>query len=1053
MDGDEPPNSRNARHHRSRQQHLRNREKHSRGQKLGYLDDEGNLISPLHPEVYRSRVEEDEAISRALKDNLNSRYYELVKKNDGRDVEKELKEFIGNKLKEEVAQGMVLDDEDEEDENGDSSEGDEDEEGVEDAVGSNDLDKQKKATRKEKEVEDEFKNQEQSKTAAVDEKMKEFDDLAVFHYPRNATGYYRGLWVRTPVNKTQSDSKSAREDDIAKLIKHDTAKRIPSASEQKDGKEDQTINPTPRNVTVEEVHMWAQTRLQQRKDDVSLLFLPPNMFVEPDKPIAKNSTNATASSTTTTSQSSQKKSFTTSATSPSPINKPPSLSLTKDAGRAAFQLYSRPIPAMNELSVVDGLVKLYDGMTSSFVSRRTDVLLRVRGVMIHGVGKMSLVTSMTSNKYMPDSEQKEIMWKKRRSVLGIRHVEARAEDDFEDEEFHSVDEEEDENMDSEDEDETPASIDQRRRRLQAVVEQLISTSGKQESPSNSDESNTSSDGGIDKMMSQIRTEVMELYSSLFVNDESKIQDAMENRNEELKNSMEEEGWTLIQSLDEGGDDDWSGERSGEDDVNLGNDWSGGDDENSSSDIISDEPENPGDSIIRDEPTQRKLDGMEDDYLVTDNEGEVPEDDGFIERSGTSNVSMPLILGATMNGTDLAFRRSTLTLSATQERSAAPKRYVYPYPYVVDDAEDSIKSASSPATRRLPGREQLLEANAANCEFEINIDIQSTKWTFGEWRQSMEHRLRMGGVFNPYWNIAHSGKNGDIVKLKRSQYLSQLNFLEEQTPKEALVMTMIGDIESKNCNFHSFVNVTAMRTNWEHTTAKAINYSFYMMLTCLTQIVILLRQLLHTQSQSVASNVSLLCIGWQTVLDAILCIGHIFLCLVMQPLFTAFASVAFFKLLIFCVIEMKYMAIIIQARNNANNTGLTQEDMRRQITLLHLKFYGALMSAILAFWYLGQSNRTLYVLLLYSFWVPQIILNIITESRKPMHPYYMYGMSLTRSVAPIYVFAVRNNFLKEVNPDFPTEPKMCQLLILWIAIQTAILFAQSKYGTRFMIPKR
>ncbi|EJK73332.1 hypothetical protein THAOC_05051 [Thalassiosira oceanica] len=150
--------------------------------------------------------------------------------------------------------------------------------------------------------------------------------------------------------------------------------------------------------------------------------------------------------------------------------------------------------------------------------------------------------------------------------------------------------------------------------------------------------------------------------------------------------------------------------------------------------------------------------------------------------------------------------------------------------------------------------------------------------------------------------------------------------------------------------------------------------------------------------------------------------------------------------------MKYLAIIIQARNNANNTGLSQEEMRRQITLLHLKFYGALMLSIVLIWYLG-SNRSLCVLLLYSFWVPQIILNIMTESRKPMHPYYIYGMSITRSVAPIYVFAIRDNFLKEVNPDFPTEVQPVQMLVLWIAIQTAILRAQSKYGTRFMIPKR
>ncbi|EED94445.1 hypothetical protein THAPSDRAFT_261916, partial [Thalassiosira pseudonana CCMP1335] len=183
----------------------------------------------------------------------------------------------------------------------------------------------------------------------------------------------------------------------------------------------------------------------------------------------------------------------------------------------------------------------------------------------------------------------------------------------------------------------------------------------------------------------------------------------------------------------------------------------------------------------------------------------------------------------------------------------------------------------------------------------------------------------------------------------------------------------------------------------------------------------------------ASNVSLMCIGWQTVLDAILCIAHIFLCLVMQPLFTAFASVAFFKLLIFCVIEMKYMALIIQARNNTNNPGHTQDDLRRQITMLHFRFYAAMF----------------FILVLYSFWIPQIVLNIITESRKPMHPYYIYGMSFTRLVAPLYVFAVQKNFLKEVNPD----PNMCKMLFVWVIIQTAVLIGQGKFGTRFMIPQR
>ena len=144
-----------------------------------------------------------------------------------------------------------------------------------------------------------------------------------------------------------------------------------------------------------------------------------------------------------------------------------------------------------------------------------------------------------------------------------------------------------------------------------------------------------------------------------------------------------------------------------------------------------------------------------------------------------------------------------------------------------------------------------------------------------------------------------------------------------------------------------------------------------------------------------------------------------------------------------------MAIIIQARNGTTNATLTQEDLRRQITVLHLKFYGALVMAIVSFWYAGQSNRSFFILILYSFWVPQIILNIVTESRKPLHPYFMFGMSLTRSFAPIYVFAVRNNFLREVNPDFPLEPRMCQMLILWIGElkNVFLLFASFKHCSR------
>lgn len=147
-----------------------------------------------------------------------------------------------------------------------------------------------------------------------------------------------------------------------------------------------------------------------------------------------------------------------------------------------------------------------------------------------------------------------------------------------------------------------------------------------------------------------------------------------------------------------------------------------------------------------------------------------------------------------------------------------------------------------------------------------------------------------------------------------------------------------------------------------------------------------------------------------------------------------------------------MAIIIQARN-ASNGGTTVELLRRQIAMLHLRFYVALMGCCLGFLYSNDVFRLPFSLLLYSFWVPQIVQNVVTDAKKPMHTYYIYGMSLTRLFAPTYIFATQVNFLKEVYPEAPTDARLCQLLFIWICVQALLLDAQSRFGSRFMMPSR
>jgi len=340
---------------------------------------------------------------------------------------------------------------------------------------------------------------------------------------------------------------------------------------------------------------------------------------------------------------------------------------------------------------------------------------------------------------------------------------------------------------------------------------------------------------------------------------------------------------------------------------------------------------------------------------------------------------------------------------------------------------------------MPPREQLLEDNAGDCEFVLSLSVKEEEWTIFEWRKLMVRQIKELDKLHPDF------EKPDAKKKKKSK--------RRPPEDQALVMTLNGTITSVKCGFVADLNATAIRTDWEDTTGKAINYSFYMVLTCLAQIALLLRQLLFTQAQSAATRVSLLCIGWQTVLDAMLCLVHIYQSLAIQPLFTAFASVAFFKLLIFCVIEMKYMAIIIQARNSSSGGGNNVDILRRRIAMLHLRFYVALMGTLIVFFYAWENYKIIYVLVLYSFWLPQIVYNVITEAKGPLHHQYVYGISLSRLVAPLYVFAVPNNFLKEIYPESSTNYLLCELLVLWVGIQAALLEAQRRYGARFFIPAR
>ena len=814
-------------------------------------------------------------------------------------------------------------------------------------------------------------------TAKAKVKEDPENENTVVHFPWNSTGFYRGEWVRegaAPEDEEQEEDKDADIEEKKTVEATEEEEKVVEETKVEEEKM-KTLDPVDLEKPVAEM-------LKERDESVGVFLLPRGTNMNMGNVTASLSEMASAKSAAKALQMHARRTpqspflrvghqekgidsvieqaFFENATSA------PRVTLSKPSGRAAFQFYSRAIPAMKEISLVDGLVKLYDSSTVGYSTRR-DILLRARGVMIHSIGRLSLVSNADLG----------------RSAFVL----------LKDKKKH-------------DEDDKASS----HRRL--MVEEVL-------------ESGDFSEENVE----MIRDNVLALYP-------------FSAESEDL--DMEEGGWQLTSfDLEDAPFDEQDDSRAMRD-VLKG--------------LFS-----SGRRRLDEELAVEKMESVKIEKAELDSEDEIvvePKDEK-LDTETTRTLSSPR---AEEKKTEKSAPTKDVALPV---KSVKKSNVIIPYPFVPDDKEESIRKAKTPLTKKMQPRDQHLEVNAGLCEFEINLDVAEIEWTLGQWRKMMSRLVKETNQLDPSMlkkeadEVDKEDVDEDSVKTAHTRTKHSRSHPRApplrgriKTPQDqALVMSLLGAIHSPNCDFTASLNATAIRTDWEHTTGKAINYSFYMMLACLVQIVVLLRQLLHTQSQSAATRVSLLSVGWQTVVDALVCLAHIYLSLAMQPLFTAFASVAFFKLLIFCVIEMKYMAIIIQARNTSNGGQNTTELLRRQVAMLHLRFYVALVGSFLAFFYAGSEYRTIYILILYSFWVPQIIQNVITEAKRPLHHYYIYGMSSTRLLAPLYIFAVPNNFLKEVYPDAPTNIFMCELLVLWVGIQTAVLIAQGKYGARFMIPAR
>lgn len=644
-----------------------------------------------------------------------------------------------------------------------------------------------------------------------DDEREQTENSLVWHYPWNITGLFWGQWER------QDDGPSPADDDDATRWLTDFAqtRRTRSNDDESHPAAVTDGDATQRNLTspASAVEDTMQTLLRHRQRPAGVYFLSEPVRVRDDHNLTSWDMDRTVVDGRTGRLFSPAAAD-TAAAAENPFWKiqqreqqrrrqhagGAALPLRQDLGRVALRLYARAVPGMMELSVVDGSVKLLD-RSSHIVALGgngvgDDVVIRVRGVLFHRVGILSLVSASAP----------------------VTHA------------------------------------------ALVMQEQSSQQQKQQESPTATDSNRDASDAAASEDAAMEKR-----------NARRRLSQVDWNRNDATTNT------DAIQRVR---DDVWT---------------------------------------VHGDRLQSWVDA---NHRRLQQEEEEEGDDGADGQDGTRKRRRRAAETTTT---------ATSTITTNNNKTGTSKQLppdwsdvVIPFPYVMDDADETLRQSRTPASRRFAPQERLLESNAAHCQFEMEFAVQAEEWTVGEWRKLIrrkmaeKERLKPGSELqhlaaNTANHIGHTEQDGVGQSATEPYNSRHWPSRPQQQPHrrgrrpppqdEALVMVINGTIRSDNCHFVAHVNATALRTNWEVTTNRAMNYSFYMMLVCLTQIIVLLRQLLHSQSQSAATRVSIVSVGWQTVIDGLLCLGHIYQSLAMNNLFTPFASVAFFKLLIFCVIEM------------------------------------------------------------------------------------------------------------------------------------------------------
>ncbi|CAG8459281.1 5094_t:CDS:2 [Paraglomus brasilianum] len=262
-------------------------------------------------------------------------------------------------------------------------------------------------------------------------------------------------------------------------------------------------------------------------------------------------------------------------------------------------------------------------------------------------------------------------------------------------------------------------------------------------------------------------------------------------------------------------------------------------------------------------------------------------------------------------------------------------------------------------------------------------------------------------------------------------------------------------------------------------SKAVSYAIMACLVTVVQIYLVRMQIKYNSSALGLSRVSYWTIAVQAIMDGYLCLLHITTGILIESVFFPLASAAFFSFVLVSLFEMRYLLAIWHVQKSEvvsvrSGVGIVTQrgttsaphgrmhssplpsanDSKSELGGICAKCYVGLLVGVFiiirsaSFSDLFQDIvAILLVLSMFSFWVPQILRNVIRNTRRGLNLYYVVGMSFTRLVMPLYFLACPKNVLgREPSP-------LIYVIMSYVGAQVLILIAQECFGPRFFVPAK